>query len=352
LAKPDGLIKARTLYRRVTGRKYVWLWGASGVLAVAFVANVMIGPSPLSVAQVVATLLAPTQADAPARAIVWLIRLPAAVAALVVGAGLGVAGAEMQTILGNPLASPYTLGISSAAGFGAALALVLGVGVIPHAGPLLVPLNAFVFAVLCSFVVYLTARIKRGAVGTIILTGVALHFMFSALITLLKYVATTEALYAVVFWLFGDLGKVNGVHLAIVGGILAMALPMLAGSAWPLTALRLGDAKAASLGVDVPRLRLRVLLLTSLLTATATCFAGTIGFVGLAAPHIARMLVGEEQRFFMPLAALCGALLLSVASIVGKSVTHSMVLPVGIVTSFIGIPFFLSLVLKKRVRYW
>lgn len=346
------ILQGRELYRRITGRKYIYLLVITVGLVVALITDIMTGPSGLSIQQAISAIISPGSADAPTWAIVWLIRLPVAVTALIVGAGLGVAGAEMQTILGNPLASPYTLGISAASGFGAALALVLGIGVMPVAGQFLVPLNAFVFALLCSFTVYFVARRKQATIETIILTGIALHFLFSSLTSMLKYLATSEELHAVVFWLFGDLSKATWPNVEITGFVLLAILPLFARDAWKLTALRLGDTKAESLGVDVERMRLKVLILVSVLTATATCFVGTIGFVGLAAPHIARMLVGEDQRFFMPLAALSGALLLSIASIVSKSILHGVIFPIGIVTSFIGIPFFLSLVLRKRRRYW
>ena len=351
----DGLVKvsrSRAVYKQITGRKYAYLLVSAVALVVAMVADIVTGPSGLSVRQAVATIISPGSADTTTRAIVWLIRLPVAVTALTVGASLGMAGAEMQTILGNPLASPYTLGMASAAGFGAALAIVLGVGVMPVAGQFLIPLNAFVFALLCSFVVYLVARLKQATTETLILAGVALHFLFSSLIALLKYLATSERLHAVVFWLFGDLNKARWPDIAVIGSFLLVVYPILARDAWKLTALRLGDEKAESLGVDVERLRLKVLLLISALTATAICFVGTIGFIGLAAPHIARMLVGEDQRFYVPLSTIGGALLLSIASIASKSIVHGVVFPVGVITSFIGIPFFVSLVLRKRKRFW
>jgi iron complex transport system permease protein len=297
------------------------------------------------------TIINPGSADATTWAIIWLIRLPAAIMALVVGAGLGVAGAEMQTILGNPLASPYTLGISAAAGFGAALAMVLGIGLVPMS-EFLVPINAFIFSLLCSVVVYVISKAKRANVETLVLTGIAFHFLFSSLLAYLEYVASQEELHAIVFWLFGSLSKADWTGVAIVTVVLLLIMPFFARDAWTLTALQLGDSKAESLGIDVERVRRRVLVLASILTATATCFVGTIGFIGLVGPHISRMLVGEDQRFFMPLSALCGALLISVASIISKSLVQGVVFPIGIVTSFVGIPFFLGLVLARKRRQW
>jgi iron complex transport system permease protein len=344
--------EGRKLYNRIIAQRLAYLLIAFGLLVVALLTDVVVGPSGVPLQQTLSTILRPALADAPTWAIIWLIRLPAAAMALAVGASLGVAGAEMQTILGNPLASPYTLGIAAAAGFGAALALVLGVGVLPLAGQLLVPANAFVLALLSSFAVYLIATTKRATTETLVLTGIALHFLFNSLLALLQYLATQEQLHAVVFWLFGSLDKATWANVAVVWVVLLVTLPFFAVDAWKLTALRAGDAKAESLGVDVDRLRRKVLFLTSVLTATATCFVGTIGFVGLVAPHIARMLVGEDQRFLLPLSALGGALLLALASLVSKSIVRGVVFPIGVVTSFIGIPFFLSLILTKRRRHW
>jgi iron complex transport system permease protein len=347
-----SVTRGRRLYRRITGRKVICLATTLAVLAAALVIDVLIGPSDLSIRRVISTIASPGTADAPTWTIIWLIRLPASLMAVVVGAGLGVAGVEMQTILGNPLASPYTLGVASAAGFGAALALVLGIGVFPLTTELLAPANAFLFALICSFAVYGVARARQSSVETLVLTGIAFHFLFSSLLALLEYVATQEELQAVVFWLFGSLSKATWTGVVLVTGILLVTLPFLARDAWALTALRVGDGKAESLGVDVKRLRRQVLVLTAIVTATATSFVGTVGFVGLVAPHVARILVGEDQRFLMPLAALNGALVLSVASIISKTLIQGVVFPIGIVTSFVGVPFFLSLILTRKRRYW
>jgi iron complex transport system permease protein len=342
----------RARYQRTVTRRLLILAASLVLLLLAFVIDVMSGPSGLAVQRVVRTILTPASVGAPTWAIVWLVRLPSALMALAVGAGLGVAGVEMQTILGNSLASPFTLGIAAAAGFGAALALVLKVGVIPVAGQVLVPINAFAGTLLTSLSVFAVARSQGTGRETIVLVGIALHSLFNAMLALLEFLATDEQLRAVVFWLFGSLEKATWTNVGIVWAVLLVVLPFFAIDAWKLTALRTGEAKAESLGVDVARLRWRVLFLTSLLTATGISFVGTIGFVGLVAPHIARMLVGEDQRFLMPLSALTGALLLSVAAIVSKSMVRGAVLPVGVVTAFVGVPFFLSLILVRRHVPW
>ena len=343
---------ARELYESITGRRYVYLLLCVIALAVSVVLDIVTGPSGMRLGQVIHTLMHPWLASDTSRAIIWAIRLPSAAMAIVVGFGLGIAGAEMQTVLNNPLASPFTLGVSSAAGFGAALAIVLGIGFSWLPPRALVPANAFLFALLCSLGVFWVARVSRASTETLVLAGIAMHFLFSSLLALLQYVATQEQLQAVVFWLFGDLNKADWPQVGIILAIVLLTLPLLIRDAWKLTALRLGDSKAQSLGVNVRGLRKRVLFVNALLTATATCFVGTIGFVGLVAPHIARMLVGEDQRFFVPLSALSGALLLSAASVLSKNIVTGGIFPVGIVTSFVGIPFFLSLILTKRRRHW
>jgi iron complex transport system permease protein len=265
---------------------------------------------------------------------------------------LGSAGAEMQTILNNPLASPYTLGVSSAAGFGAALVLVLGIALVPFGKQFLIATNAFIFALGSSLAVYVIAGTKKGTTEIIILAGIALLFLFYSLTALLEYLATEEQLQAVVFWLFGSLNKTTWTKLLIVTAVFAAVFPLLLSRAWKLTTLRLGETVAESMGINVKKLRLTTLVLVSLLTATAVCFVGTIGFIGIVAPHIARFLGGEDQRFFLPLSALVGASLLSGASVASKLIMPGAVFPIGIVTSFIGIPFFLSLILSKRKSYW
>lgn len=344
--------KAKAIYGKMTERKYLLLLAIAAAVFFTFLIDIMTGPAWLSAGEVISALVLANSSEPTTRVIVWSIRLPVALMALVVGAALGLAGAEMQTILNNPLASPYTLGISSAAGFGAGLALVGGVGVIPYAGTVLVPVNAFVFALLSSAFVYFIAKAKGASSETMILAGIALLFLFNALVALLQYHASEHELQAVVFWFFGSLMKATWPKIGVTGVILCILMPLFARNAWKLTALRLGDHKARSLGINVERLRLQILVYISILTATAVCFVGTIGFIGLVAPHIARMLVGEEQRFFFPFSALTGALLLSAASLGSKLLRPGAIYPIGIITAFIGVPFFLSIVLTKRRVYW
>lgn len=339
-------------YRAVTGRKLPILLLLAATCVVTLTADVLVGPSGLTPADVLLALISPGTADPATYVIVWTLRLPVALMAIVVGATLGVAGAEMQTVLDNPLASPYTLGVSTAAGFGAALAIVLGVGLAPVSREYLVPFNAFVFSLLTCLLIYFVGKTRRVSAESMVLVGIAMLFFFQSLLSLLQYRATTEALQQIVFWLFGSLTKSTWPKLGLVTAFLVVIFPVLMGDAWRLTALKLGDAKALGLGINVERLRLKTFVLISLLTAIAVSFVGTIGFIGLVGPHMARMLVGEDQRYFLPVSALAGAALLSAASIGSKVFIPGAVFPIGIVTSLIGIPFFLSLIFSRKAGSW
>jgi iron complex transport system permease protein len=271
--------------------------------------------------------------------------------ALGVGASLGLAGSSIQTILDNPLASPYTLGISAGAGFGAALAVVAG-GLLPKfIGASLVPLYAFSFSILTCMLIYFMGRLRSLAPETMLLCGLGLSFLFQSLQSLLQYISSPEALQSIVFWLFGSLARSNWITVLMIYTALLVILPVTLMDAWKLTALKLGDEKARSLGINVERLRMKIFILISLLTSFAVCFVGVIGFIGLAGPHIARILVGEDQRFFIPLSAVFGAAILSAASVISKIVSLGAMLPIGIVTGLIGVPFYFSLIFRSKKRY-
>ena len=345
-------LKAKELYEGITWRKYVLLISLAVTCVLTLIIDVTTGPARLSISEVFFTIISPDHSDPATQVIVWVIRLPIALMAISVGAALAIAGAEMQTILDNPLASPYTLGVSAAAGFGAALALVLGVGVIPYTETVLVPVNAFFFSTLTCLLILFISKIRGVSAETMVLAGIALLFLFNSLLALLQYLASEEELQAVVFWLFGSLQRTTWPKLGVAAAILLVITPLILRDAWKLTALRLGDEKARSLGINVEKLRLKTFMWISILAASAVCFVGTIGFIGLVGPHIARMLVGEDQRYFLPVSAFAGAVLLSAASTGSKLIIPGAIFPIGIITSFIGVPFFLSLILLKRRRLW
>jgi iron complex transport system permease protein len=283
--------------------------------------------------------------------VVWNLRLPHIVMGILAGIGLAIAGTTMQGVVRNPLASPYTLGIASAAGFGAALAIVLGVGFVT--GQYLIVANAFVFALLSSFVIYGLSRYKSAEPETMILAGIALMYLFSAMTGILQYFGEETAVAEVVFWMFGSLSKRSSwENLTIVSAILAVCIPLIMLKSWDLNTLGAGDESAKSLGVNVEQTRVVCFMLASLVTACIICFTGTIGFIGLVAPHICRMIIGGDNRYLIPASGLFGAVLLLAADTLARPPISPTILPVGLVTAFMGVPLFLYLILTKKKRYW
>jgi iron complex transport system permease protein len=332
-------------YARLLRRRLALIGLIALAILASFVWDVTTGPSGLAPARLLELLAAPLDASAALDAehvIVWDIRLPQALMAVLVGAALGLAGAEMQTVLDNPLASPFTLGLSEAAAFGAALALVLGA-----ASGWQVAASAFGFALLAALLLdQVATRLAMNASG-VVLFGIALVFSFNALLWLLQYIASPEMLQAIVFWIMGSLVRADWPRLAGLAAVLALCLPLALRDAWKLTALRLGEDRAASLGIDIARLRRWSLLRVALLAGTAVSCVGTVGFIGLVAPHIARRLCGEDHRFYLPASAMVGALVLSLAAITAKQILPGAALPVGVVTALVGVPFFLAIVLRR-----
>lgn len=343
-----GIASARHAHRRRERRRLSLLMLASLLCVVTLVLDIATGPSLIGLRDVVQTLLHLDETDSATRAIVINMRLPIAAMALVVGASLALGGAEMQTLLNNPMASPYTLGLAAAAGFGAAFVLYFdGFGLPPL---LAVPLGGFVFCMLAAGLLFALASMRGVSTYVLTLAGISLLFLFQALLSLLQYIAAPELSHQITFWLFGSLLKAHWSSVACVTAVLAVSAVLLTRDAWKLTALRMGEERAASLGVNVRALRLKTLALVSLLTATAVGFVGVIGFIGLVSPHIARMLVGEDQRYFVPLSMLCGACLLSASSVLSKTILPGAIFPIGIVTALIGVPFFCVLILKGLRR--
>nr|WP_235031365.1 iron ABC transporter permease [Geminicoccus flavidas] len=319
-------------------------------VALAFLLDLVTGPSSLPVLDGLRALLDLGELTPALEVIVWQVRLPQALLALLVGGALSLAGAEMQTTLNNPLASPFTLGVSSAASLGAALAIVLGLGIPGVPASWILSGNAFLFAFGSVLLLQFMARLRGTGVETLVLFGIALVFTFNALVALIQYVASQEALQQLVFWNLGSLARASWEKILVAALVLALVLPSSLAASWQMTALRLGSDRAYSFGVNVGRLRFLSLFRASLLAATAVAFVGTIGFVGLVGPHLARLLVGEDHRFFLPASVLCGALVMSLASVASKTLVPGALLPVGIVTSLIGVPFFVVLIFARPER--
>ncbi len=281
------------------------------------------------------------------------LRLPRIILAIIAGAGLAASGATMQGVLRNPLVSSYVLGISAAAGFGAALAIVFGVGVLSGFGSYLVIVNAFVFGVLAMLLVYCIARIRGMSTETVILAGVAIGFLFSALLSLIQYVAPQhEAVSAIVFWLMGGLNSATWSSIIIVLPIVLLTIVLMMQQSWNINVMSMGEDVATSLGVNSKRVLGVNMVLETLATASIIAFTGVIGFVDLMAPHIARMLIGSDHRYLIPCSALVGGLLLLCSDTLARLIISPTELPVGIVTALLGVPFFIYILVSKRRQSW
>lgn len=320
----------------------------------AMVCDLAVGSGTLSFHDVLGALFSPSTADSTVNVVIWQIRAPMTAIAAIAGVSLALAGTLMQTVLNNPLAEPFTLGISSAAGFGAAVAIVFQASILGSASflppELFVAANAFFFSLLTVALVTVLAGQAGLGVETVTLIGIAVHFVFSALLAFAQYVADPNQLQSLVFWLLGSLLRATWMKVGINGIILAVILPLLLVQAWSLTALRAFGEQAVVLGIRVQRLRLACMIAAALLAGAATATIGVIGFIGLVAPHISRLLVGEDQRFALPLTAACGALILTLASLASKLILPGAVLPIGMVTSLLGVPFFLGQILYRKRR--
>ncbi|MBN2141178.1 MAG: iron ABC transporter permease [Desulfovibrionaceae bacterium] len=307
--------------------------------------SMSIGSADLSLAEVVGAVFNPVGLAAD---IIWDLRLPRTLMALLAGFGLALSGTVSQSILRNPLASPFTLGVASGAGFGAVLAIVCLGG----RSEWLIAALAFAFALLCSLLVLAVARIRRASAETLILSGVALMYLFSALTSLMQYISPLEEVQQTVFWFFGNLSKAGWPEIGLAGLMILVPFPLLMCASWDLNLLMHGDEEAASMGVNVQRLRGVGVVLSALMAAGAICFTGVIGFVGLVAPHMARMLIGSDHRFLLPASGLLGAALVAGADVLARTVWPPQVVPIGIMTSFLGVPFFFYLLAKKARRLW
>lgn len=286
------------------------------------------------------------------RYIVMNLRLPRVFLAGIVGASLALAGAAMQGLFRNPMASPSIIGLSAGAAFGASLAIVLGVSWV--SGAFAIPAMAFVFSFVTLFLVYAVSRNRSGyvPVETLLLAGIAIGALFSALVSALQYFSG-DKLSGVVFWLMGGLNNATWeqVLISIPPVILGSAVIMVL--ARDLNAMMVGEEQAGNLGINVNQTRILLLLASSLITAIAVSVSGIIGFVGLIIPHTIRILVGPDHRVLLPASILGGALFMILTDTLARTVISPAELPVGIITSLLGAPFFIYLLMsRKRSMGW
>ena len=338
-------------YKQYTEKKITFGIILLIILFLSAIYAMCVGDYRLTVNQVVDVLIGSGTSNA--ELVIWNIRLPRVFAAIIAGASMAVAGAVMQCILRNPLASPFTMGISHGAMFGASLAIILlGAGGAESTGrifvnnPYSITVFAFLGALIGVLVILLLAKLRGLSPEAMILAGVAMSSLFTACTMLIQYFADDLQLAAMVYWTFGDLGRPLWDEIYIMVAIMIPALLYFIYKRWDYNALEAGEETAKSLGVNTERTRLVGMFIASLLTAVTVSFLGIIGFVGLICPHIVRIFIGGDYRFLIPISALFGAVLLLIADTFARTIISPIVLPVGILTSFMGAPMFLYLLMR------
>jgi len=364
----DGVIPED--YLGYVRHKYLWILGGIILLFILLVVSISIGAAGVPLYDVFLSLVNgtigrvsallhftpyPTENLSSIDRIVWNIRLPQALAAIVAGVGLSVAGVAMQSILRNPLGSPFTLGISNAGAFGAAVSVILlGTGQMHSSVANAVTLNnpytttivAFIFCLLATAVILLISRVRGASPEVMVLAGVAISSLFTAGTMFLQYFASDTQLAAVVFWTFGDVSRASWSELGLMAVVTAGATLYFVANRWNYNAIDAGDETAKGLGVNVESIRNIGMVIAALVSAVIVSFLGVIGFVGLVCPHMVRRLIGDDQRFLIPGSCVMGGILLLASDTVARIIVAPYVLPVAVLTAFLGAPTFIYLLLR------
>lgn len=281
--------------------------------------------------------------------IIWRVYYPRVLIAMCVGGTLAIGGAIVQTILKNPLATPYTLGISSSAAFGAGIAIILGLN-IANDGIYGIMVNAFIFSLIPAGVILAVSFLKNVNATTLILIGICISYTFSAANTLMQYFGDADAVKQAMFWTVGDLdnvviGQVKYVFADLLFAVIASMLLVN-----NINVMRMGDDTATSLGINVTRVRLESIILACLITAIDVSIVGAIGFVCLLAPQISRIFVGNDMKYLIPASMVTGSLILVLADYIAKTVIRPIMLPVGAITAVVGAPVLIYLLIRNRSR--
>ncbi|MBO4357320.1 MAG: iron ABC transporter permease [Candidatus Methanomethylophilaceae archaeon] len=343
----------QTEYRKLTTKRIGFIAVCAVACLLLSIYAATVGSYPISSGDVfnsiLDAILGRTPEDYGIYHIVVNLRMPAIVTALVCGFGLAIAGVCMQSMLKNPLADPYTMGISSGAGFGAALAMILGIEIIGGAGTVA---NAFVFAILPAMVILFLSKFRNATPTMMILCGIALMYLFNAATQLFMLIADPEDLSAVYKWMIGSVDGTSMDEAVIVLIVAILGTIYVQYMSNQLNLMGLGDESAKTLGVDVERKRLILLIVVTLVAATVVSFTGIIGFIGLVAPHMVRAIIGTDNKYLIPASGFFGAFLLLLSHLVAMTIAQPTVLPVGVITSCIGGPLFLFLILRNSKEVW
>lgn len=309
--------------------------------------SMLLGTADVTIVQLWGILAGDTEVEEMTKLIVLNIRLPRIIAAGLAGFSLSLGGLVFQAILRNPLADPFILGVSSGGAFGAVLGIMFG-----FSFNLGIPLLSFAGAMLTIYLVLVMGQRKMGMESsTILLAGVIINAFFTAIIMFFISTAADDRLHTMLFWLYGDLSQSAYVQFTIIAPVVVMAFIILYGLSRHLNLITAGEETALQLGVDIKRTKMICFLVVSLVIGLVVSFSGLIGFVGLIVPHLGRMVLGSDHRLLMPVSALGGAVFLIAADTIARTIISPSELPVGVITAFIGAPFFIYL-LKTRGSRW
>ncbi len=286
--------------------------------------------------------------DSRNQKIIFLLRVPRVLMAILAGVGLSISGTVMQNITKNPMVSPFTIGISSAAALGASIAIVFGISFFPGTSLGIVS-NAFISAIICAILVYKISKILTMSPESIVLSGIAINYLFSALTSTIQFIADENKLSAALRWTFGSLNGITWDQVIMVFIVTGISIVYFMINSWKLNILSSGgDEVSKSMGINPEKLRVSIGVFSVLTTAVIVSFAGVIGFIGLVAPHIGRMIVGGDNRLLIPYSGIIGGFLLLLSDTIGRTIIAPVTIPVGIIISYLGVPLFVHLIIKSK----
>ena len=340
---------SETDYRLCSRRKNLRMLTAVVMIAAVILISLFVGNRGYGAREILEALFTHDTSSVIGK-YVWNIDIPVIIAALVTGAALSLAGVVMQCILRNPLASPFTLGLSNAAAFGAAYSIIFltdGIVFTGVLGDFVTPIMAFAMAMVATGIILVLTKVTRISSETMVLAGIAVSAIFSAGMTLMQYIADPVQLSSIVSWTFGSVSYTNWSWNLLLIGITLVVFVYFYINRWNMNAIDAGDEVAKGLGVNTGRFLVVGMVLSAVVAAAVVSKFGIIAFVGLLGPHMSRMLVGDDHRYLIPMSVILGALLLLVANVVAQNIILPQVLPVGLLTSLLGGPAFIYLLIRR-----